>query len=67
MILSSPVYRSFDSLSGSDSVVVPQDGGHGDCPSPVLDLIAGGGEDDPLLSGDSLSLLLPPKSSLHWS
>ena len=57
----------FDSLGGSDSVVVHLDGGHADRPRPFLDSFAGGGEDDPLLNGDSLFLLLPPQSSLRWS
>ena len=38
---------SFDSLGGGDSIVVPQDGSHGDCPGQVIDLVAGGGNDDP--------------------
>ena len=33
-------------------VVAPLDGSHGDRPGLVPDLAAGGGEDDPLLSGD---------------
>ena len=56
-----------DSLGGGDSVVKPQDGGHGDCPGRVLDSVAGGGKDDPLLSGDPLFLSLPPQMSLRWS
>ena len=45
--------------------MVPQDGGHGDCPGQVLDFVAGGGKDDPLLSGDSSFLSLPPQSSFR--
>ena len=37
-----------------DSVVVPLDVGRGYLPGPVLNLDAGGGNDNPLLSGDSL-------------
>ena len=50
--------RPSDSLGGGDSVVIPLDGGHGDCP---------GGKDDPLLSGVSLFLSLAPQLSLQWS
>ena len=53
---------SFDSLDGGDSAVVPLDEGHGDCSGQVLDFVAGCGEDDPLLSGDSSFLSLPPQS-----
>ena len=33
-------------------MVHPLDGGHGDHPGQVLYVVGGGGEDDPLLSGD---------------
>jgi hypothetical protein len=38
--------RSSNSLGGGDSVVVPLDGGCGDRPSLVLDLVAGGDGDE---------------------
>ena len=48
------------SLGGpGDLVCAPLDEGHGDRPGPVPELAAGGGRDDPLLSGDSLFLSLP--------
>ena len=59
--------RPADSLGGGDNVVIPLDGGHGDHPGPVIYSVADGGEDDPLLSGDSLFLSLPPQSSLWRS
>ena len=54
-------------LFHGDRVVAPLDGGHGDRPGPIAVSAAGGGEDDLLLSGDSLFLLLTPQLSLHWS
>ena len=39
-------------LDEGDNVAVPLEGGHGDHPSLVLGIVAGGGEDGPLLSGD---------------
>ena len=53
--------RPFNSLGDGDSIIVPLDGGHGDRPGQVPDLVAGGGEDDPLLKGDSLFLSLPSR------
>ena len=41
---------SFDSLDSGDNVVIPQDGGHGDRSSQVLNFVAIDGEDDLLLS-----------------
>ena len=51
---SPPLYVShpscpFDSLGDGDCVVLPLDGGHGDRPGQVPDLVAGGGEDDPFV------------------
>ena len=65
--LSHPGILDSGGLGGGDSIVVPLVGVSGNRPSPVLDLVAGVGEDDPLLSGDSLFLSLPPQSSLLWS
>ena len=59
-VLSLPPRYSIGGLGGGDSVVVPLDGDRADLPGPVLNLVAGGGEDDPLHSGDSLFLTLPP-------
>ena len=42
------------------AVTVPQGGGHCNRPGQVLGVVAGGGEDCPLLSGDVLSR---PRSS----
>jgi hypothetical protein len=53
----------FDSLGDIDSDVVPLDGGHVDRPGQVLYLVAGRGQVDQLLDGDSLSLCLPPQLS----
>ena len=65
---SPPLYLShpswpFDSLGDGDSIVVHLNGGHGDRPGQVPDLVAGGGEDDPLLKGDLLFSSLPPQPS----
>ena len=65
--LSLPPQSSLGGPSDSDRVVTPLDGGHDDRPVLVPDSAAGGGEDDPLLSGDSLFLSLRPQLSLHWS
>ena len=56
--------RSFDSLDGGGSVVVPQEEGHGDRSGQVLNFVLIDGEDDPLLSEGSYFLSLPPQSSL---
>jgi hypothetical protein len=40
---------SFDSLDSGDSVVIPQDGGHGDRSGQVLDFVGIDGGDDLLL------------------
>ena len=53
--------RPFDSLGDDDSVVLPLDEGYRDRPGQVPDLVAGGGEDDPLLKGDLLFLSLPSR------
>jgi hypothetical protein len=47
------------------SVVVPLDGGHGNYPVQVLGMVAGGGEDDPLLSGDVL-VYISPTPVVSW-
>ena len=50
--------RACGGLDGVGSVVAPQDGGHGNRPSEVLGIVAGGGKDGPLLSGDVVSSLV---------
>ena len=57
--LSLPPQSSCGSLDDGDSVIVPLDGGHGDHPGQVLGVVAGGGEDDPLLSGDVFCSVSP--------
>ena len=56
--LSSPP-KSFCGGLDRDYVVV----GHNNHISQVLSVVAAGDEDDPLLSGDMLSLFLPPQLS----
>jgi hypothetical protein len=47
--------RLYSGLDGIDGVVVPLVGGHDNCLSQVLGVVAGGSEDGPLLSGDVVS------------
>ena len=42
-------------LDGVSGVMIPLDEGHGNCLSQVLGIVAGGGEDSPLLSGDDVT------------
>ena len=62
--MSLPPQSFLGSLSDCDHAVAPLDGGHGDRPGLVPDSAAGGGEDDPLLSGFSFYRSLP---SFSWS
>ena len=48
---------SYGGLYEGDVVVVPLNGGHGDPPGQVASVVAGGGKDDPLLSGDVLAYI----------
>ena len=45
---------SFGGVYDGDSVVVPLGRGHTDRTGQILGIVAGGGEDDPPLSGDVL-------------
>ena len=45
--------------------MVPLDGGHGNYPVQVLGMVAGGGEDDALLSGDVL-VYISPTPVVSW-
>ena len=59
LALSLPPQLSCGGLDDGGSIVVPLDGGQGDRPGQVLGMVAGSGEDDPLLSGDVLLSISP--------
>ena len=59
LYLSLPPKLSLGGLDDGDSVIVPLDGGHGDRPSQVLGVVAGGNKDDPLHSGN-VSVYISP-------
>ena len=64
--LSLPPQSSCGGLNEGDNVVIPLDGGHSDQLGQVLGVVAGGGEDDPLLSGDVLVYISPTPVVSRW-
>ena len=63
--LSLPSSCLFDGLDDGESVVVPLDGGHIDCPGQVPGMVAGGGEDDSLLGG-AVFVSISPTPAVSW-
>ena len=66
--LSLPPQSSCGGLDEGDNIVdvVPLDGGHGDHLDQVLGMVAGGGKDYPLLSGDVLVYISPTTVASRW-
>ena len=65
MSLYLPPQLSCGGLDEDVSVVVPLDGCHGDLPGQVVSVVAGGGEDNPRLSGGVL-VYISPTSVVSW-